>query len=241
MLDIGKELNLEAEYKNVLRTLRSIGLSGYEAKTYIALVAHGVGDAETIASTAKIPRTSSYKALQSLSKKGFAISTRGRPKIYKPEPPDRVRDRLLGEVSDTFDKLALIHEILKEKGEPQLVYTITGKSKVIEKIGELLDGSTKTFMLSTPSFSELRDSLTKKLEKASKRGIRTMLITDPLQRALKAKNIEVIKRKGLIATDVISDGERALIASHDLAACGYTDNASLAEHLEGFLKILMVH
>lgn len=241
MLGIGKDLDLQAEYKKVLRTLKSIGLSDYEAKTYIALVAHGVGSAETIASTAKVPRTSSYKALQALCRKGFAISTRGRPMVYKPEPPERIKEKLIEDVGETFDKLGLIHELLMEKGEPQLVYTITGKDKVIEKMGELLDRSAKTFIISTPSFSELREHLTKRLDAASKRGIKITLIMDPFQRASKAKNIEIIKKKGLIATDVISDGEHALIASHDLTACGYTDNASLAKHLESFLKILTLH
>jgi len=46
-------------------------------------------------------------------------------------------------------------------------------------------------------------------------------------------------RKGLIATDIIADGERALLASPDLSACGFTDNAALAAHLESFLRILM--
>jgi sugar-specific transcriptional regulator TrmB len=228
MIDIDADVDLEEEYKKVLRTLKSIGLSDYEGKTYIALVAHGVGDAETIASTAKIPRTSSYKALQSLCKK-------------EPETPERVKGMLIKDVEETFDKLALIHEMLGEKGEPQLVYTVMGKSKVIEKIGELLDKSVKTFMIATPSFSDIKGGLAKKLDAASNRGIKIVLIMDPLQKPFKGRNVEVIKKKGLIATDVISDGERALIASHDLSACGYTDNASLAEHLESFLKILMVH
>jgi len=47
-----------------------------------------------------------------------------------------------------------------------------------------------------------------------------------------------VHRKGLIATDVIVDGASALIAAPDLSACGYTDNASLAKHLENFLEII---
>jgi sugar-specific transcriptional regulator TrmB len=131
---------LEKEFKKVSGSLESIGLSAYESKAYIALVAHGYGNAELIAKTAQIPRTSAYSVLKSLEAKGFAIATSGRPVIYKPEPPAKIYERVRADLEETFQKLEMIHEILRERGEPQLVFTITGKDKVIEKIGELLAG-----------------------------------------------------------------------------------------------------
>jgi len=232
-------MDLQQQYEKVSKTLESVGLSSYEARGYIALVAHGYGSAETIAQTARIPRTSSYKVLQSLCQKGFAISTRGRPRIYKPEAPDKIRERIVQNLSDTFEKLNMLHEVLRDKGEPQLVYTIAGKSRVLAKIGELLDKSSVSFIVSTPSLSEMRDSLNKKIANALRRGIKITVIKEPLQKA--PEGITIVRKKGLIATDIISDGQRALIASPDLSACGYTDNASLARHLENFLEILMEH
>jgi len=38
---------------------------------------------------------------------------------------------------------------------------------------------------------------------------------------------------------IIADSERAMIAAPDLTACGFTDNAALAAHLDAFLQILM--
>jgi sugar-specific transcriptional regulator TrmB len=230
---------LEREFKSVSGKLESLGLSAYESKAYIALVAHGYGNAELIAKTAQIPRTSAYSVLKSLEVKGFAIATTGRPVIYKPEPPSKIYERVRDELEETFHKLELIHEILRERGEPQLVYTITGKDKVTEKIGELLDKSTKNFIISTPVFSEVRDRLGKKIQNAIKREIEVTVITEPLQKV--PWEVKVVRRKGLIATDVISDGESALIASPDLNACGYIENAYLARHLEQFLEILMEH
>src|SRR5437773_11862671 len=109
-------VDLEKEYENVSRTLESIGLSSYEAKGYIALVAHGHGSAEMIAETAHIPRTSAYKVLQSLVSKGFAISTRGRPTIFKPEPPSKIKEKVIDRLGETLDKLNLLHEMLLNKG-----------------------------------------------------------------------------------------------------------------------------
>lgn len=230
-------VDLEKEYGAVSKTLESIGLSSYEARGYVALVAHGYGSAETIAETAKIPRTSAYKVLQSLCSKGFAISTRGRPTIFKPESPAKIKEKVIERLSESFDKLDLIHEILREKGEPQLVFTITGKARVLEKVGELLDRATGSFIVATPSFYEIRERLSKKLEGAIDRGVRVTVITEPMQKVPEGST--VYWRKGLIATDIIADGERALLASPDLSACGFTDNAALAAHLESFLQILM--
>lgn len=230
-------VDLEKEYGAVSKTLESIGLSSYEARGYVALVAHGYGSAETIAETAKIPRTSAYKVLQSLCSKGFAISTRGRPTIFKPESPGKIKEKVIERLSESFDKLDLIHEILREKGEPQLVYTITGKARLLEKVGELLDRATESFIVATPSFYEIRERLSKKLENAIDRGVRVTIITEPMQKVPEGST--VYWRKGLIATDIIADGERALLAAPDLSACGFTDNAALAAHLESFLRILM--
>ncbi len=230
-------IDLEKEYENVSRTLESIGLSSYEARGYIALVAHGHGSAELIAETAHIPRTSAYKVLQSLVTKGFAISTRGRPTIFKPEPPSKIKEKVVERLGETFDKLNLLHEILRDKGEPQLVYTVAGKARVMEKIGEMLDTATRNVTIATPTFYEIRESLAKKIENAMDRGVQVTLVTEQGQKVPEAAH--VFYRKGLIATDIIADGERALIAAADLSACGFTDNAALAAHLESFLQILM--
>jgi sugar-specific transcriptional regulator TrmB len=237
-MEVG-DVDLEEEYDRIVGVLQSIGLSNYEARVYTALVAHGFGDAETIAGTAKVPRTSSYKALQSLCSKGFAFSTSGRPSVYKPELPARLKDRILEEVSDAFDKLSLVHEIARDKGEPQLVFTITGKSRVIDKIGELVDKSSAKFIVATPAFSEIREAHRKRLEAAIRRGIRVTIITEPGQKV--PEGAEVHWRKGLIATDIIVDGSEALLASPDLNACGFTDNPYLARHLEDFLSIMISH
>ncbi|MFQ5553014.1 MAG: TrmB family transcriptional regulator [Thermoplasmata archaeon] len=234
---LGKDFDLQEDAQEATEVLQSLGLSAYEARAYIALVAHGYGNAETIAETSRIPRTSAYKVLSSLCDKGYALSTRGRPMIFKPEAPEKVKNDVLQRVASVFDQLQVIHEVLMDKGEPQLVYTIQGKQRVLSKIAELLETATRTFIISTPTLSEVRDTLSRRVEAALRRGVRATLITGPNQRVL--PGVDVVRKRGLIATDIIADGERALIASPDLNACGYTDNASLAKHLENFIMILM--
>src|SRR3989442_8152435 len=204
---------LEKEYENVTRTLESIGLSSYEAKGYIAIVAHGPGPAEMIAETAHIPRTSAYKVLQSLVRKAFAIAPRVRPTIFKPEPPSKIKEKVIERLGETFDKLDLLHEILRDKGEPQLVYTVAGKARVMEKIGEMLDTATRNVTIATPTFFEIRERLAKKIGNAMDRGVGATLGTELGQKGAEAA--QGFYRRGLIGTGMIAEGGRA----HIDAAC----------------------
>ncbi|MEM2869930.1 MAG: helix-turn-helix domain-containing protein [Thermoplasmata archaeon] len=235
--ELASSIDLAEEFREASERLGLLGLSPYEAMSYIALVARGYGDAESIASTARIPRTSAYKVLQALRQKGFAVATSGRPVIYKPEPPSRIRERVQSGISETFDKLELLHEIVADRGEPQLIYTITGKERVLAKIRELLDVATSSFVICTPCFSEIREYLGKKFTNAIQRGVSVTVITTPFQRV--RDSVRVIRNDSLLVTDVISDGQRALLASLDLSACGFTDNAELSKHLERFLEYLV--
>ena len=63
------------EYRRTVEVLGKVGLTVYEARAYIALVAQGVGDAAALALAAKIPRTSAYKVPSRSSRRG----TRPRP------------------------------------------------------------------------------------------------------------------------------------------------------------------
>jgi sugar-specific transcriptional regulator TrmB len=153
-----------------------------------------------------------------------------------PVTPSEISGKLISEIEGTFAKLESVKDILSERGIPQLVYTIMGKDRVLDKIGEMLDKSQSNFVISSPSFAEIRKSLGKKFPSAISRGVSVSVITSPFIKAPSA--VRVIRRKGLIATDVISDGSTALLAASDLSACGYTDNEVLASHLEEFLRIM---
>ncbi|OGS44467.1 MAG: hypothetical protein A3K76_03505 [Euryarchaeota archaeon RBG_13_57_23] len=217
-------------------TLGNLGLSQYESRAYLALVALGSSTANFVAEAAQIPRTSAYKVMESLEKKGFARKLPGRPVSFAPVDPDALSKRLVGEVEESFSKISAVRDLLSQRGVPQLVYTIMGKERVLDKISEMIDKAEHTFVMSSPSISGIRSRLGKKFAAADSRGVRLTVITSPFVKA--PRGATVIRRKGLIATDVISDGKTALLAAPDLSACGYTDNEALSRHLEDFLRIM---
>ena len=230
-----ENVDIDKECKSIIFNLSMFSLSEYEVRAYLSLVMNGFGSAEGIAKTGGIPRTSAYKVLQMLCSKGFAFSVRGRPMIFKPESPERLK-KLAGErVGDVFNRLATLSELLSDRGEPHLIYTIYGRDKVMKKMAEMLDMTEKYLVLSTPSYRLLYKEIGRKVENALKRGVEVSLIARSGADA--PHGIKLYKKEELLATDVVSDGERAFIADPELEACGYTDNPLLARHLERFLIV----
>jgi sugar-specific transcriptional regulator TrmB len=229
--------DLMKEYLAVSSVFEKLGLTEYESRGYIALVALGSGPANLVANVAQIPRTSAYKTMESLERKGFIAKMPGRPVSFSPVDPEALSKKLAGEVEDSFAKVSKLKDLLSERGVPQLVYTIMGKERVLDKIGEMIDKSSFSFVMSSPSISEIRRRLGKRFANAISRGVQITIITSPFVKA--PQNVKVVRRRELIATDVISDGRMALLAAPDLSACGYTDNEALSKHLEDFLRIMI--
>jgi HTH-type transcriptional regulator, sugar sensing transcriptional regulator len=225
------------EFRRAASVLGRVGLTQYEARAYIALVARGVGDAAGVATTAGIPRTSAYKVLESLASKGYAQPTGGKPILFRPKPPLDVAETLKAAIQEVFEQLAELHRVVAEHGEPQLVYLLSDREKVLAKIAELLDQSTRTFILTTPQVAELRDALGKKIQSAVKRGVQLTFVTAALQRL--PEGVEHVARENLLATEVLADGEHALLAAPGLDACGFTDNPILIAHLKQFLEVVL--
>lgn len=227
---------LMEDYARVSSTLETVGLSKYESRAYLALVAIGSGSTSLVAEIAQVPRTSTYKAMRSLERSGFVRSLPGRPKSFAAVDPAELSKRFVKDVEESFAKASSLKDLLSARGVPQLVYTILGRDRVLDKIGEMLDKSEHTFVMSSPSLSLIRSMLGKKFSSAVSRNVRITVITSPFVKA--PRGVIVIRRKALIATDVISDGRTALLAAPDLSACGYTDNEALSRHLEDFLRIM---
>ncbi len=221
----------------VAEMLKLFGLSNYEASAFSALVYNGVANADQIADTGNIPRTSAYKVLESLVEKKFVKYTEGRPKMYKPENLEEVRKIIETRVQELFIELRNMEENVPSKGDPQLVYTIYGRNRVMAKIAELINVAEKELYICTPMVKEIRTEMKKNLDNATKRGVSVVFVTPPNKRV--PENVQIFRKEGLIATDVVADRTRALLAGPDLSACGYTDNPALALHVFQFVQMII--
>jgi sugar-specific transcriptional regulator TrmB len=101
--------------------LTPFGFTPTESHVYQVLLEHGPGTGYAIARAANLARANAYSALGGLVAKGAAVGESGRPKRYRPEPPQVVVARLSSRQNEALDILALSLETLVGPESPSLV------------------------------------------------------------------------------------------------------------------------
>jgi sugar-specific transcriptional regulator TrmB len=70
--------------------LQTLGLNLYESRAYLALLNSKQLTAKGVGQSALIPQSRTYDVLESLTRKGFALTTPASPPSYVPVPPGKV-------------------------------------------------------------------------------------------------------------------------------------------------------
>ena len=73
--------------ERALEALRELGLTEYEARAYLALVAHGELTAREVSQASGVPYSKIYGVLEGLRERGWVGFKPGRPKLYFARPP----------------------------------------------------------------------------------------------------------------------------------------------------------
>jgi sugar-specific transcriptional regulator TrmB len=81
-------------------TLKSLGLTPYETKCYLALLQRGTLTVPEVSTIAGVPRSNAYDALDKMMSKGICVSRPGNTKRYSASPPDLLRETLLLKVNE---------------------------------------------------------------------------------------------------------------------------------------------
>ena len=222
--------------KEKLRVLRALGLTEYEAKTYVALTSVKSTVPREVAGIAGIPYPSAYDVLETLAKKGWIEVAQGRPRRYRARSPKSILKDSIGAVESVFAELEKTYESSVEKAEkPEIIYTIVGRTGVIKKIQEVLSRASKEAIMVLPHNEELMGYLNQFFDSSAKKRIRTRLITES---EVHLKNIEVRLRKPILAVDVLVDEKEAILGLPDYSACGWVENPVIAKHFKEFLELL---
>ena len=98
----------------LIKALRKLGLTEYEAKAYIASIELGEAEALEIARRSGVPRTRIYDILSRLESLGLIQRLLGsRPAVYIPIPPEKtlesLKNKLVEEISQALDRLKLMY------------------------------------------------------------------------------------------------------------------------------------
>jgi sugar-specific transcriptional regulator TrmB len=213
--------------------LRKLGLTGYEARCYVALVTLGPSHPRRVASEAGLPYPNAYEALRRLAQIGWVELVRKRPATYRARKPSSVKQMVASRVEETFSALEAVYNNTPAE-EAELVYTIRGQERVLSKVVELMDGARESIILVSPP-EGLVGSVIERLESALSRGVSIRVISD--RGAGLPEGVEY-RRGSPAAVDLFVDGSSVLISLPDYSACGWTDSPQVAYQFGQFLELM---
>jgi HTH-type transcriptional regulator, sugar sensing transcriptional regulator len=221
---------------DVVEELKTIGLTSYESKAYVALAGLGPSEPKKIASDARIPYPSAYTALKTLESKGWVDQVVKKPVTYRAKKPADLKAMVSSRLEDAFEELERIYKS-EPTEEAELVYTLRGRDKVLNKVYEMLRGTKEKVIVVAPSMGFEDAKIMELLAELVGRGVEVRAICDDEGIGLLPAGVE-IRTGNHVAFDLLVDDSVALIGLPDHSACGWVDSPAVANHLKGFLELL---
>jgi DNA-binding MarR family transcriptional regulator len=127
-------LESKLSVEELAKLAEKIGLTGYEARAYVALLLHGPLTATELARRGEIPQPRVYDVTKSLEEKGLILISEGRPKKFTVIDPGAALKRLiekkyqeeLSSIRELIEQASLAGRVLEEPG----VWTASGVDAV---------------------------------------------------------------------------------------------------------------
>ncbi len=179
----------------VKRVREYFNLNIYETKVWLALLSKGIASAGEVAELSSVPRSRTYDVLESLEKRGFAITKIGKPVKYIAVKPTEVIEKLksktlndaqekvkaLGALKGTqeYTELEQLHNTgISPVKSNEIAGSIKGRSNILSRLRELLESAKKEVLVCT-SVSDFEDKsrvLLSTLEKLNKNDIKIKVV-----------------------------------------------------------------
>ncbi|WP_157408115.1 TrmB family transcriptional regulator [Actinomadura atramentaria] len=127
--------------QDVLAHLQRLGMSGYEAKAYTALVGAGRPlNGYEVAKRSGVPRSTVYETLGKLVSRGAAYELRGDGEAtgYLPLPPDALLDRLRREFDGSVSVLRTALPAVAAAPEPHVIHNLRDGAALLARAADVL-------------------------------------------------------------------------------------------------------
>jgi len=169
---------------DILTFLQGLGLSEYEAKTYMTLSTGGTMKAGQISKVSGVPQSKVYWVLEDLIEKQLVEVSEGKPKEYRAVPSDLGLKRLVEEKERDIDSvksgLKEVSQYLKPMRGSETttgIWTVRGRNWVefFNKASEMIGKSRKYVYGVTRDFSRSA-RLSQVIDSASKRGVKIRVL-----------------------------------------------------------------
>ena len=163
----------------VVEELRAIGMSAYEAKAYVALLAAGQPiNGYEVAKRSGVPRSTVYETLGKLVNRGAAFEVRagedGSATDYLPLPAESLVARLRRDFDSRIDSLSASLPKIASPMPTSVVQYIHGRVNVIERAQDLIASANEDLFVSV--WQQESDQLTEPLRQAARRGVEVFVV-----------------------------------------------------------------
>lgn len=241
------------------KALERVGLTGYETRTFGALLDEGGQTASDLSQKSGVPYSKIYEVLGALEGKGWIGSDDSRPTKYFAKSPatgiNTTRQKMESEFAE--DQTVILNELvpLYEKSgtsERPDIWVLSGVANIAAKILEMVEGCRSEVMIAMPEAGErlVEQALPKLRLLHDKRVDITILTSDKMDKdSIKAiKRVANVKiKKGLFGGGIISDkryvvillGPEAGSANPSELVAIWSDHAGLAGFARQYFEYLL--
>jgi HTH-type transcriptional regulator, sugar sensing transcriptional regulator len=207
-----------------LELLKSAGMSGYEAKAYVALLtAPEPLNGYEVAKASGVPRSTVYETLSKLVARGaaFEVMRAGNGTAYVALPSEALVGRLRRDLSSTIDGLAEVLPSLGATRDAHLVQHVHGLDGVLDRAVDVVDGARHDVFVSV--WPDEVERLRPSLHDAMARDVTVSMITfgeldEPVGHSFVHRFSEpdvVLERLGCRIFTVVADRDAVLIGGID--------------------------
>lgn len=205
----------------------------YETKVWLALLSKGVASAGEVAEISNVPRSRTYDVLESLEKRGFAITKIGKPVKYISVKPTDIIEKMKVETLHEANERVKTLSTLKETSEyteleqlhnsgispiksQDITGSLKGRSNVLSKVREIAEGTEKELFICTSAldFEDKSRVLIPALERLNKNNIKVRIaLSGEPERIKKVNNKYGLKAKSVEsnARFFMADKKQALL------------------------------
>lgn len=137
--------------EQALELLKEAGLSGYEAKAYLALLAAGEPmNGYEVAKASSVPRSTVYETLGKLVARGaaFEVNDTSNAVSYVPLAADALIGRLRRRHNETIGGLETVLPALGRTLDARVVQHLTGRDEVISRAIDVMESASRSLWMS---------------------------------------------------------------------------------------------
>ncbi|MHA1238925.1 MAG: TrmB family transcriptional regulator [Candidatus Odinarchaeia archaeon] len=133
---------MKAFSSDLIRSLRRIGLTEYEAEVYLALLSLGSATASDISKKCRVPISKIYEVIRSLIKRELIEVQPTRPKKFRPLDPDKTITPQIKLIKNELDSLTkeirTYYQNPLKANAPDVFWLFNGKKELKHKTEELI-------------------------------------------------------------------------------------------------------